>query len=173
MEAKPAGRPRPRGFESAGGEDAAERETACIAGEVVMVALLVNWAGGSRRGRQAAAPERAPRSAVLRLIPALRCRIWADSAAATTRASGEEAGGKRTDSGGVAERPKAAVLKTAEGIPLRRFESFLLRQDVEEVSERWPRGRRRWFAKPVYGVTCIAGSNPALSASLPRSLGML
>src|SRR5512140_1403063 len=56
----------------------------------------------------------APRS-VLPLIPVPRCRIWADSRPAAEGASRMEVDGTRTDSGGVAERPKAAVLKTAEG----------------------------------------------------------
>ena len=32
------------------------------------------------------------------------------------------------------------------------------------VLERWPRGRRRRFAKPLYGLNRIEGSNPSLSA---------
>lgn len=32
--------------------------------------------------------------------------------------------------------------------------------------ERWPSGRRRRFAKPLYGSYRIEGSNPSLSASL-------
>lgn len=30
--------------------------------------------------------------------------------------------------------------------------------------ERWPSGRRRRFAKPLYGSYRIEGSNPSLSA---------
>jgi hypothetical protein len=51
----------------------------------------------------------------LRLIPGERCRIWADSHAPPASAGTPAGRGSRTDSGGVAERLKAAVLKTAEG----------------------------------------------------------
>ena len=34
----------------------------------------------------------------------------------------------------------------------------------KSFKERWPSGRRRWFAKPVTGATWFEGSNPSLSA---------
>ena len=50
--------------------------------------------------------------------------------------------------GGMAEWLKAAVLKTVER-KLRGFESYSLRR--QQFVEWWPRGRRRRFAKPLYG----------------------
>src|SRR5580658_8722935 len=38
------------------------------------------------------------------------------------------------------------------------------RRGLNGLAERWPSGRRRRFAKPLYGETCIVGSNPILSA---------
>ena len=80
-------------------------------------------------------------------------------------------------SGGVAERPKAAVLKTAAR-KRRGFESLLLRSLTIEAKQVHPgispRGRSFWRggrvvegARLLSGYTVksrIAGSNPALSA---------
>ncbi len=54
-------------------------------------------------------------------------------------------------SGGVAERSKAAVLKTVER-KLRGFESYPLRQILISLPERWPSGRRRPPAKRMWGL---------------------
>jgi hypothetical protein len=55
---------------------------------------------------------------------------------------------------------------------LENIKLFLFLQPLQGNTERCLSGRKERFAKPSYGLNCIEGSNPSLSAEI-KSLQVL
>ena len=134
------------------------------------------WSGRRAERARSAAPSTAaglaspggsPGRGVLRLIPGRRCRIWADSYGPSPALRPAELVGTRTDSGGVAERFKAAVLKTAEGSRPPKVRILPPPPGQKERRGFWKGGREAEGAGLLnqYTGNRIEGSNPSLSAS--------
>lgn len=53
---------------------------------------------------------------------------------------------------------------------LENIKLFLFLQPLQGNTERCLSGRKERFAKPSYGLNCIEGSNPSLSARKSKML---